>query len=199
MDEDVDQVPGISVLRAQRELLANKQPKRTVVVAVIDGGVDTAQLSLRPNLWANPKEIPGNGKDDDNNGYVDDVRGWNFIGGADGADVGHDSFLNSRACTRGARAGSAGPRGDSAAVGRDRASAWRRSTTRKSSDTHASMSNVQMASEALTRAVEILKPLVQGSLTEQRVNALHPSSFEGQQARAVYLCSWRSEGQRRLW
>lgn len=51
-----------------------------VVVAVIDTGVDYTHLDLRNNIWVNPLEIPGNGIDDDGNGYVDDVYGWNFVG-----------------------------------------------------------------------------------------------------------------------
>lgn len=49
-----------------------------IVVAVIDGGVDTAHPDLINRLWANPHEIPNNGMDDDNNGYIDDIHGWNF-------------------------------------------------------------------------------------------------------------------------
>ena len=90
LDASSDRVVGISERRAERELLAGKQPKRTVLVAVIDGGVDTAHVGLKANLWTNPKEIAGNGKDDDNNGYADDVHGWNFIGGKDGKDVQYD-------------------------------------------------------------------------------------------------------------
>src|SRR5438046_193883 len=81
LDMAADGVPGISAERAQRELLAGKQPARTVLVAVIDGGIDTAHVDLRANLWTNPKEVASNGRDDDNNGYADDLHGWNFIGG----------------------------------------------------------------------------------------------------------------------
>jgi|GEM_PF-1456026 hypothetical protein len=49
-----------------------------VTVAVIDTGLDTWQDDIRPNVWNNPFEIADNGKDDDNNGYIDDVHGWNF-------------------------------------------------------------------------------------------------------------------------
>jgi subtilisin family serine protease len=57
---------------------------------VIDGGVDTAHVGLRGALWTNAAEKPNNKADDDNDGYVDDVRGWNFIGGADGRNVDHE-------------------------------------------------------------------------------------------------------------
>lgn len=55
-----------------------------IIVAVIDSGVDVNHEDLQGKIWINTKEIPNNGIDDDQNGYVDDVFGWNFIGGADG-------------------------------------------------------------------------------------------------------------------
>ncbi len=63
-----------------------------VVVAVLDSGIDTGHVDLRSRLWVNPGEIPGNGIDDDRNGYIDDIHGWNFIGGADGQSVIQESF-----------------------------------------------------------------------------------------------------------
>ena len=100
LDDSADHYRGISLLRAQRELLAGRAPRKSVVVAVIDGGVDTAHAELRPRLWTNAKEIPGNAKDDDHNGYADDVHGWNFIGGADGKDVNYDTFELTRMYVR---------------------------------------------------------------------------------------------------
>jgi hypothetical protein len=100
MDEGTDHVPGISVQKARRELLAGMQPGRTVLVAVIDGGIDTAHVDLKAHLWSNPKEVPGNGKDDDADGYVDDVHGWNFIGGRDGRDVDQDTYEMTRLYVR---------------------------------------------------------------------------------------------------
>lgn len=65
------------------ELLKNKSSK-PVIVAVIDGGIDTAHVDLKSILWRNEREIAGNGVDDDKNGFVDDVHGWNFIGSTKG-------------------------------------------------------------------------------------------------------------------
>lgn len=67
------------------------KPVKDIVVAVIDGGTDAEHEDLKSNLWTNSKEVAGNGIDDDNNGYVDDIHGWNFIGGKDG-DVGGDNI-----------------------------------------------------------------------------------------------------------
>src|SRR5580693_8125275 len=54
-----------------------------VIVAVIDGGVQINHPAIKQNIWVNSKEVPGNKVDDDHNGYIDDVHGWNFIGGKD--------------------------------------------------------------------------------------------------------------------
>jgi len=86
---------GISMRKAYSEFLKDKKTK-TVVVAVIDSGIDIEHEDLAENIWVNPGEIPGNGMDDDKNGYVDDVHGWNFIGGPDGKNVGPDSYEATR-------------------------------------------------------------------------------------------------------
>lgn len=85
---------GISLDRAY-SLLKGKKSQQ-VIVAVIDSGIDTLHEDLKPVLWKNTKEIPGNGKDDDKNGYTDDYYGWNFLGGKDGKNVKQDSDEASR-------------------------------------------------------------------------------------------------------
>ncbi|MEO5647358.1 MAG: S8 family peptidase [Chitinophagaceae bacterium] len=69
---------------------------KTIVVAVMDTGIDTTHEDLKNVLWNNPKEIPGNKIDDDKNGYVDDIHGWNFLGGKDGKNIEHDTDEGSR-------------------------------------------------------------------------------------------------------
>ena len=92
MDQELDAFPGISSILAYTKFLRDKKPKKQIVVAVIDGGVDALHEDLSGVMWKNPDEIPQNGIDDDNNGYIDDVHGWNFIGGVDGKNVDHDTF-----------------------------------------------------------------------------------------------------------
>ncbi|MCE7863766.1 MAG: peptidase S8 [Bacteroidetes bacterium CHB5] len=82
-DPELDSLLGVSSERAYETLLKS-QPSRTVLVAVIDSGVDIEHEDLKSVIWTNEKEIPDNGIDDDNNGYIDDVHGWNFIGGKNG-------------------------------------------------------------------------------------------------------------------
>jgi subtilisin family serine protease len=83
LDLKTDSVYGISTEKAYKELLKNKKPTR-VLVAVIDAGVDIDHEDLKAIAWTNPKEIAVNKKDDDKNGYTDDVHGWGFLGSAKG-------------------------------------------------------------------------------------------------------------------
>ncbi|MGB4844839.1 MAG: S8 family peptidase [Ferruginibacter sp.] len=91
MDKETDGYSGVSAEKAYQFLKSKNLKSTTVVVAVIDTGIDTLHEDLKPVLWTNSKEIPGNGIDDDKNGYVDDVHGWNFLGGKDGRNVKTDS------------------------------------------------------------------------------------------------------------
>lgn len=92
LDEEQSQFRGISSRLAYETLLGGRPPAREVIVAVIDGGTDVEHEDLKESLWINEGEAPDNGRDDDGNGYVDDIHGWNFIGGSDGRNVDHDTF-----------------------------------------------------------------------------------------------------------
>ncbi len=89
-DPEQDSLQGVSADRTYATLLKD-QPSRKVLVAVIDSGIDIDHEDLKSIIWVNEKEIAGNGKDDDKNGYIDDVHGWNFIGGK-GGNVGPDTY-----------------------------------------------------------------------------------------------------------
>lgn len=93
-DSAADFVDGISLDKAYQFLKGKKSTP--VIVAVIDSGVDTTHEDLKKIIWTNKKEIPGNGIDDDHNGYVDDVHGWNFLGNKNGDNLNKTSDERSR-------------------------------------------------------------------------------------------------------
>jgi len=99
LDLTQDGYPGLSTEKTYKELLKGKSGK-TVVVAVIDSGVDAEHEDLKDIMWVNPGEIAGNGIDDDKNGYIDDIHGWNFIGGKDGRNVNNENLEVTRLYVR---------------------------------------------------------------------------------------------------
>lgn len=90
LDLSADKKFGMSIDRAYEELLKGKKSK-TIVVAIIDSGVDIFHEDLQGKVWTNEKEIPGNGIDDDHNGYIDDIHGWSFLGNSKGENVQYEN------------------------------------------------------------------------------------------------------------
>lgn len=91
LDLKQDSMYGVSTHVAYEKLIKAKKGE-PVIVAVLDSGVDFDHEDLKDVMWVNEDEIPGNGIDDDKNGYVDDIHGWNFIGGPDGKNVDKDTY-----------------------------------------------------------------------------------------------------------
>jgi subtilisin family serine protease len=186
LDVEGEGVRGIGVRRAERELLAGRRPGRTVVVAVLDSGVDTAHVDLTANLWSNPEELPGTGRDDDGNGYVDDARGWNFIGGADGENVSHDTYEVARlhrAC-RNATPDTRMP------AGRDSVPCGEITADFESSRLEAeqTLQQVRAIDELLRRTLPLLEQaLGTDSLTTAAVTSLRATRPEVRDARQIYL------------
>lgn len=83
-DFATSKVYGVNTENAYKYLESKGLKPTTVIVGVLDSGVQVDHPGLVKNVWSNPNEIPDNGKDDDGNGYIDDVHGWNFIGGKNG-------------------------------------------------------------------------------------------------------------------
>ncbi len=94
LDPQKDSFYGIS-LQKTYDFLKGKTYK-PVIVAVIDSGLDTTHEDLKKVMWLNTKEIPGNGIDDDGNGYIDDIHGWNFLGNKDGTNLKKETNERSR-------------------------------------------------------------------------------------------------------
>jgi len=98
LDLQKDSTFGISTEKAYQELLKGKKGKK-VIVGILDSGVDFNHEDLKTAIWTNDKEKPGNNKDDDGNGYVDDVRGWNYLGSAKGS-IEHETLELTRLLKR---------------------------------------------------------------------------------------------------
>ncbi|HEX5438325.1 MAG TPA: S8 family serine peptidase [Gemmatimonadaceae bacterium] len=183
LDDSINHVPGISARRAETVLLAGKQPKRTVLVAVIDGGVDTAQADLKANLWTNAKEIPGNGKDDDGDGYVDDVYGWNFLGNPDGRDV-HYERLEVTRLTADCQAAEHGATDSVPPTERGQCSTITADYQKQKAEAQQQLQQMRLIDAVYDR---LRQALGTDSLTTERVTALQPTTPDVQQARAIYL------------
>lgn len=98
LDLKTDTTFGISTEKAYKELLKGKK-STPIIVAVLDGGVDLNHEDLKRIIWTNKKELAGNGVDDDKNGYVDDLHGWNFLGGKTGS-IEHETLELTRLVRR---------------------------------------------------------------------------------------------------
>src|SRR6188508_1758592 len=98
LDLAKDSIPGMSVDKAYAELLKGRKGVK-VIVGIVDSGVDIDHEDLKAIVWTNKKEIAGNGIDDDKNGFVDDIHGWNFIGGKSG-NVKQDTYELTREYVR---------------------------------------------------------------------------------------------------
>ena len=91
-DLATDTIPGMSVDKAYNEIL-NTRKGSNVIVAVIDSGIDIEHEDLKDVIWVNKDEIPNNGKDDDKNGYIDDIHGWNFLGDIIGENLEYARYI----------------------------------------------------------------------------------------------------------
>jgi subtilisin family serine protease len=183
LDPATDGVAGAAVDRAYRELLGERRPARTVVVAVIDTGVDIEHDDLRPVRWTNPGEIAGTRRDDDGNGYVDDLHGWNFIGGPDGRNVDDDTYEITRlyaACTTGSAVAAVQPAGEECV-------AIRAAFHDKRRETQELLAQITQLAQAVTVFWAVLEAEIGGELSEAAVRALSTTRPDVRQAREAYL------------
>jgi subtilisin family serine protease len=176
-------VPGAGI-DAAHSLLAGRRPGREVIVAIVDSGVDITHEDLDDVLWVNEDEVPGNGIDDDRNGYVDDVHGWNFIGGPDGRSVNYDTFEMTRlhAACIGAPAAGPLPSPDPALCA-EAASAYEEEVAELTDQAE----QIAQITEVLLVVTQIMRVAVGSEPDVQSVTALIPTDARTAQAREIYL------------
>jgi cell wall-associated protease len=99
LDSDKDKIYGISLQKLYNENII-KNNSNSLIVAIIDTQIDLNQEDLKGKIWVNTKEIPDNKIDDDKNGYIDDINGWNFVGKPNGGYFSYGNFEYTRVVKR---------------------------------------------------------------------------------------------------
>ncbi|BAV05208.1 protease precursor [Filimonas lacunae] len=188
---------GISITNAYTFL---KDKKSTpVIVAVIDSGVDTTQEDLKAILWHNPKEIPGNGIDDDGNGYVDDVYGWNFLGNKDGNNLKKASDEKTRLYHRYKNKFSGTSINEDSLPGTEKATyeLWAKAAKEMSanSEEQAELMFVEMALKALKKHEKTLQDAMgKTEFTCEQLEKFQPATSPVKAAKLGYLTSLKLFG-----
>lgn len=181
---------GISIDEAYQFTQGKKSTP--VIVAVIDSGVDTAHEDLKNILWHNPKEIPGNGIDDDHNGYVDDVYGWNFLGNKDGKNLKKTSDEKTRVYHRFKNrfAGKAINEDTLSASDKYAYELWKKAAREMnvSTDEQVELMFVEVTLKALKKHDKVLREeMGQDEYSIQDLEKFQPTNSQGRQAKLGYL------------
>lgn len=189
LDPEIDGVYGAGVDRAYREALAARSPARTVVVAIIDSGVDIEHEDLYANVWRNPRETR-NSRDDDGDGLIDNIYGWNFIGGPDGRHVDDDTYEVTRLYAACAAllgtAPAASPRPEP--VTREECPRIEDAYRDKVEETRTMLGQIRQMDETVDIVMGILRThLGREDFTIEQVRAIVPVRNDLRQARDIYL------------
>ena len=199
LDSAKDSFYGISLDKAYQFLKEKNKKSKPVIVAVLDGGIDTSHEDLKNILWRNPTEIAGNGKDDDKNGYVDDVYGWNFLGGKDGRDLKKASDERSRIYHR-FKNKFAALYPDTTSLNENEKfqyAQWKRAAQElnKNSEEQMEIMFLEMTSKAIKKHDKILREdLGIDEYTCEKLETMEPKTKQGRDAKFGYLSCMKMIG-----
>ena len=167
LDLEKDSVPGMSVDKAHEFLRGKKGVN--VIVGILDSGVDIEHDDLKNVLWTNKKEIPNNKKDDDKNGYIDDVHGWNFLGDITKENLEYERIAN-----------------DKSLVSEDIYLAAKKRVDDKKAGSFQTIERMQKTTEALAKSEEIIiKKLGKPTFTKEEVAAIVSDDAEVIKSKAM--------------
>ncbi len=192
LDPIDDHYYGISLDKAYKFLKEHNKQSKPVIVAVLDSGVDTTHEDLKDILWRNPKEIPGNGIDDDGNGYIDDINGWNFLGGKDGSNIKKNSDERSRIYHR-FKSDFLGKPIDTTKLSYDEKyhyTIWKKAAAEMnfSEEEQTELMYVEITAKAIKRHDKVLrKELEQEEYTVETLEKFEPNSKAGKDAKLGYI------------
>ncbi|RXK86693.1 S8 family peptidase [Filimonas effusa] len=192
-----DSFNGIS-LSETYEFLKDKK-SYTVIVAVIDSGVDTTHEDLKNILWRNPGEIPGNGIDDDKNGYIDDIYGWNFLGNRNGENLRKASDEKTRLYHRYKALFAGKGLQEDSLPSTEKASYQLWSKVEREMQTnaeeHAELMFVDVALKTLKKYDKLLREeMKRDTFTSEDLEKYQPANSAGRQAKLGYLTSTKMLG-----
>lgn len=199
LDYAQDSFYGISLNKAYTFLKNKNKPSKPVIVAVLDSGVDTTHEDLKNILWHNPKEIPGNGIDDDGNGYIDDVYGWNFLGGKDGRDVSKVADERSRVYHRlkGKFGGRPIDTTELSGIDREQYDLWKKASNELnfSTDEQVELLFIEVTAKAIKRHDKVLrKEMDCEEYTTEKLEKFEPQTKMGREAKFGYLTCMKMIG-----
>ncbi|MBX9734375.1 MAG: S8 family peptidase [Chitinophagaceae bacterium] len=199
LDYQSDKYYGISLNKAYGFLKEKNKNPQPVIVAVLDSGVDTAHEDLKKVLWRNPKEIPGNGIDDDKNGYIDDVYGWNFLGGKNGSILRKASDERSRVYHRWKDRflGKTIDTTSLSATDKEAYTMWKRAAAQLNFSTEEQMEvmMIEVTAKAIKRHDKILRQeLGCDEFTCEKLEKFEPITKTGKDAKLGYLTCMKMMG-----
>jgi len=183
---------GINLDKAYAFLKSKDKKSKPVIVAIMDSGVDTTHEDLKGVFWRNPKEIPGNGIDDDGDGYVDDVYGWNFIGGKDGTNFKKSGAENTRVYNR-FKDRFSGKAIDTFALSRDEKyvyTTWLRASKdlNITNEEQMQVMYIEITGKALKRHDKVIREeMGKEEYTPEQLEKFEPKTKQGREAKYGYL------------